>query len=257
MSAVAHHHICVCVCTYRRQESLGSLLSELTKQDTGGYFDYSIVIVDNDRRETARHTAESFARQSGIPSRYYVEPEQNIALARNKTIENAGGEFVALIDDDEFPHTRWLLNLYKTLDRYKADGVLGPVLPHFEKEPPRWILKGRFFDRPSHPTGHVLQWQNTRTGNALLKRELFQEGGLWFNPDFGSGGEDRDFFRRKIEEDRVFVWCNEAPVFEVVPPRRWERTVLLKRALLRGKMALNSTGPKSVSVLKSLLAIVL
>lgn len=250
------HHICVCVCTYKRPELLRRLLSKLEEQETEGLFDYSIVIVDNDRSESARQTVESYALQSKISISYYVEPEQNIALARNKAIENGKGSFVSLIDDDEFPAERWLLNLYKALNRYKSSGVLGPVLPYFEKEPPRWVLKGRFFDRPTHPTGYVLGWENTRTGNALLERRLFTEDRKWFDPAYGSGGEDRDFFRKKIEEGNIFfVWCNEAPVFETVPQDRWKRTVLLKRALLRGKMALNSTGSKPVSVLTSTVAI--
>jgi succinoglycan biosynthesis protein ExoM len=244
-------HICVCVCTYKRPESLGRLLSKVEEQETEGLFDYSIVVVDNDGCETARQTVESYSRKSKIPIGYYVEPEQNIALARNKAIECASGDFVAFIDDDEFPTDRWLLVLYKALNRYKCDGILGPVLPFFEQEPPKWVLKGRFFDRMPHPTGHVLGWKNTRTGNALVRRTLFTEGRKWFDPVFGCGGEDRDLFRRRIEEGHVFVWCNEAKVFERVPPERWKRGVLLKRALIRGKMALNAAESRHASVLSS------
>ena len=249
------HHISVCICTYQRSELLGRLLSKLEAQETEGLFAYSIVIVDNDRSASARQTVQSCSLQSKIAMDYYVEPEQNIALARNKAIENAKGDFVALIDDDEFPVERWLLNSYKALNGYKSDGILGPVLPHFDEEPPRWVLKGRFFDRPTHPTGHVLDWRNTRTGNALLSRELFKEDCKWFDPVFGSGGEDRDFFRRKIEEGRVFLWCNEAPVFETVPPKRWKRTVLLRRALLRGKMAANAADSEPLSFINSVVAV--
>jgi succinoglycan biosynthesis protein ExoM len=232
-------------------------LSKLEEQETEGLFDYSIVVVDNDKSESARQTVECCVRQSKLSINYYVEPEQSIALARNRALANVKGNFVGFIDDDEFPLERWLLNLYKTLHHYKADGILGPVLPFFEREePPRWVLKGGFFDRPSHPTGHVLEWKNTRSGNALLRRELFHEDCKWFDPAFGSGGEDRDFFRQRIEEGYVFIWCNEAVVYEAVPPIRWKRTVLLKRALLRGKMALNSKGVRSLSVLKSALVIV-
>jgi glycosyltransferase involved in cell wall biosynthesis len=247
--------IYVCICTYKRPELLKSLFEKLEEQETEGLFEYSIVIVDNDCSESARQTVESFARQSKISFTYHVEPEQNIALARNKAIANAKGDFLAFIDDDEFPDKQWLLTLYKAINYYKSDGVLGPVLPYFEKEPPKWVLQGRFFDRPLHPTGHVLEWANTRTGNALLRGDLFKEGHKWFDPSYGSGGEDRDFFRRKIEEGLVFVWCNEAAVFEKVPPKRWKRTILMKRALLRGEMALNNAGSKPLSILKSVVAV--
>jgi succinoglycan biosynthesis protein ExoM len=236
---------------------LASLVSKLEIQETEGLFDYSIVIVDNDKFKSARQIVEAHARQTKIAINYYVEPEQNIALARNKAIENACGDFIGLIDDDESPPECWLLKLYKSLNHYKPDGVLGPVLPYFEKEPPKWVLRGCFFDRPTHPTGYILGWKNTRTGNALLRRELFNKDHRWFDPSFGGGGEDRDFFRRKIEEGLVFVWCNEAYVFEKVPPRRWERTVLLKRAILRGKMALNSARFKPISIFYSVAAIVI
>ena len=249
--------ICVCICTYKRPALLGRLLLKLQEQNTAGLFDYSIVVVDNDRSESARLTVESTLGKLKISPVYYVEPEQNIALVRNKAIKNATGDLLAFIDDDEFPDARWLLNLYKAMAQSAADGILGPVLPVFETDPPEWVLKGRFFDRPRHPTGYVLSWSNTRTGNALLRRELFKDGENWFDPSYGSGGEDRDFFRRKIEEGRVFVWCDEAIVFETVPRRRWKRTILLKRALLRGKMALNSAGSKPVSVAKSTVAAVI
>jgi succinoglycan biosynthesis protein ExoM len=250
------HHISVCICTYKRPVQLGQLLAKLESQTTGGLFSYSVVISDNDRFESARHSAESFAESSRLSIRYCVQPVQNIALARNKAIENASGDFVAFIDDDELPHDHWLLNHYRALDHCKSQGVLGPVLPLFEVKPPDWVLAGGFFDRPVHPTGFVLGWKSTRSGNALLRRQVFDGDHMWFDPAYGSGGEDRDFFRRKIEEGHVFVWCNEAPVFEVVPPHRWDRRILLKRALLRGKMAFNGTDSEPLSVLGSAAAIV-
>ena len=250
------HHICICICTYKRPKLLGNMLRKLDEQKTGGLFDYSIAIVDNDALESARETVENHGRQSKIAISYDVEPHQNIALARNKAIQVSKGDYIGFIDDDEFPDSRWLLNLYTAVNRHKAAGVLGPVLPYFEKKPPRWVLKGRFFDRSTHVSGYVLDWQNTRTGNALLNKAIFKEDPIWFRPEYGSGGEDRDFFRRKIEQGNVFVWCNEAPVFEIIRPERWRKKVLIKRALLRGKMALNITESRTKGIFISGAAII-
>ena len=224
-------------------------------QETGNCFTFSVVVADNGASQSARELVARFGSTSAFPVVYCVESEQNIALVRNKALEHVNGEFIAFIDDDEFPGEQWLVMLYKAIYRYGADGILSPVLPFFEEEPPQWVLKGHFFDRPTHPTGHVLEWKNTRTGNALLKRDLFKVGAKWFDPAFGSGGEDRDFFRRMIDQGHVFVWCNEAPVFETVPPMRWKRTVLIKRALLRGKMALNTAERRSGSLFTSAVAV--
>lgn len=248
-------HITVCICTYQRPDLLGQLLSKLKHQATENRFDYSIVIVDNDREQSAKRMVAQMAREMSCSIRYEVEPEQNIALARNRAVANASGKFVALIDDDEVPGERWLLSLHQTFDRYPADGVLGPVLPLFAGHPPAWVLKARLFDRPTHPTGQILTWRNTRTGNALLRRTVFEGSQIWFNPAFGSGGEDRDFFRRAIEKGHVFVWCNEAAVHETVAPARWRRSVLLKRALLRGKMAHNRGEPGGRGIMASVVAV--
>ena len=37
-----------------------------------------------------------------------------------------------------------------------------------------------------------------------------------------------------IEKGHRFTWCNEAVAYEVVPPVRWKRTFMLRRALLQG-----------------------
>jgi glycosyltransferase involved in cell wall biosynthesis len=253
---VKKEHICVCICTYQRAEYLHRCLKNLLKQKTRGIFDYSILIVDNDRFESAKCTAESFYKNKKIAIRYYVQPEQNIALARNTAVEHSEGDFIGLIDDDEFPTRNWLLSLYISIKKYNSAGILGPVLPHFDNKPPKWVLEGAFFDRPTHPTGHVLEWNNTRTGNALIRRDIFPKNQVWFDPMLGSGGEDRDFFRRKIKEGNVFIWSNDAQVFETIPPTRWKRKVLIKRAFLRGKMSLNDKGSESAGILKSVVAIV-
>ena len=39
---------------------------------------------------------------------YRVEPQQNIALARNAAITHATGDFIAFFDDDQLPIKQWL-----------------------------------------------------------------------------------------------------------------------------------------------------
>src|SRR5271157_640873 len=218
-------NISVCICTYKRPRCLKRLLDELRYQDTGGCFTYSIMVVDNDYLRSAERVVLDFAAASPIHIKYCREPQQNIALARNKAIENADGEFIAFIDDDEFPTKGWLLTLFNALKEYDVDGVLGPVKPHFDHEPPRWVAEGKFYDRPSYSTGFVIDWRKGRTGNVLLRKGILVLGPQLFRPEFRTG-EDQDFFRRLIEKGHVFIWCNEAVVYEVVPPTRWDRTFM-------------------------------
>jgi succinoglycan biosynthesis protein ExoM len=254
-------HISVCICTYKRPELLRRLLSKLGNQETGGLFDYSIIIVDNDRSESARKITELWNRDAKIQSSYYVEPEQNIALARNKAAMNAKGDFIAFIDDDEFPTDDWLQNLFKTFYEFRADGVLGPVKPYFETEPPDWIVKGKLCERESFKTGTIIRdGRYTRTGNVLLSKNIFDDKEGFFNPLFGkTGGEDGDFFRRMIQKGRLFVWCDEGWVSEIVPPERFKRSYFLKRALLQGSAFANSKNIsfRSLEAFRSVVAFVL
>jgi succinoglycan biosynthesis protein ExoM len=250
-------HISVCICTYKRPEMLRDLLSKLTVQVTDGLFSYSVVVVDNDAACSARNSVLWFRENASILVEYYMIPEQNIALVRNEAIEKAKGTYIAFIDDDEMPVSEWLLQLYRACSIYCADGALGPVIPKFEQMPPQWVIKGRVFERPSHKTGQILQWQNTRTGNVLLKQGILRDPDARFRREFGSGGEDRDFFRRMIEKGHRFAWCNEASVYENIPQERWNRSVLIKRALLRGKVAFDNSHSKPISVLKSVIAIMI
>lgn len=247
-------HVSVCVCAYRRPQLLKRLLEGLADQETDGLFTYSTVIVDNDTLRSAEPVVLEFTRTSAMPVKYCVEPRQNICLARNKAINHAQGDFVAFIDDDEFPEKRWLVELLKTCVEYDVVGVLGPVKSHFDDQPPNWVVKGRFYDRPTHPTGFVIDWREGRTGNVVLKKELFEYGVASFNPKYHRGG-DTDFFRRMVEKGHSFIWCNEAVVYEVVPPARWTRTFLLKKALLRGAITLQSPTFGLASIGKSIVAV--
>jgi len=247
-------HIDVCICTYRREEFLKRLLLELQSQDTSGLFSYSIVVVDNDHMRSAERVVSNFAATTTIPIRYYVEPRQNIALARNKAVENANGDYVAFIDDDEFPTPRWLLTLFEARKKYAVDGVLGPVKPHYDEKTPRWIIRGRFYDRATYPTGLVIDWRKGRTGNVLLKKGIFASQDQLFRPEFRQG-EDQDFFQRMIEKGYVFIWCNEAVAYEVVPPIRWKRTFMIRRALLRGAMEPKTARFGARDVTKSVMAV--
>lgn len=213
---------------------LREVLKELTKQTTENLFTYSVVVADNDSAQSARAVVESFVSSSQLQVKYCVETEQNIALARNKAIANATGDFIAFIDDDEFPGSDWLLNLFKTRIAFGADGVLGPVKPYFEVEPPQWIIKGRFFERPTHATGFKMSWNECRTGNVLFSKRILDKSEQPFSSKFDVAGEDVDFFRRMSEKGCEFVWSEEAPVYESVPAFRATRTYLLRRALLRG-----------------------
>jgi succinoglycan biosynthesis protein ExoM len=246
-------HISVCVCTYKRPALLERCLLSIAAQRTEDRFTYSVVVADNDAAESGRDTVERVAAAAPVAIEYCVEPQQNIARTRNRAVRQAKGVYVAFLDDDEFTQPDWLLTLYRTLEEYQADAVLGPVHPYFEPTTPRWVIDGGFYDRPVLPTGTRLPWIKCRTGNVLLRREVLGVEAEPFDPACLSG-EDQDFFRRKSEAGYSFIWCHGAGAREAVPRSRWRRGFLVRRALFRGIFAQRNHGLQPWRLLQAVIS---
>jgi len=237
VTAPAQDRISVCVCTFRRPELLDRLLRALEQQVVDATFAFDVVVVDNDAGRSAEPTVSACRQRGTLALTYDCEPEQNISLTRNRAVRNATGNLIAFIDDDEAPVAGWLASLYRTLTKYAADGVLGPVIAEFAPGTPEWIQRGPFFHRRRLATGTVISARDARTGNLLLRRSIFADGEVWFDPAFGrTGGEDSDFFWRQSRTGRRFVWCDEAAAYEVVPPERCTASYHVKRYLRSGTL---------------------
>ena len=247
-------HICVCICTLLRPALLTRLLRALDAQVTGDRFTYSVVIADNDPERSSEILVADIAASARIEIHYASEPRKNIALARNTALAHAKGDYIAFIDDDEFPEANWLATMLSACEHFGVAGILGPVRPYFEEPPPNWIIVGGFCERREYPTGHIMRWEDCRTGNVLFRRDITHGVEPVFDPAFGSGGEDVDFFLRMMRYGFVFRWCTEGAVFEVVPRIRWTRRYMLKRALLRGRNVLKLPVNRSALLARSALA---
>lgn len=236
-------HISVCVCTFQRPTLLLRLLTELNHLETQGEFTFSVVVTDNDADASARSVIEACLATVSYEITYVVESRRGIAHARNSSLGPARGEFVAFIDDDEFPRPDWLLNAYRAWTAHNVGGVLGPVRSDYAPSTPAWVEKSGIWERGGVgewqcATGHVMPsavW--CRTGNVLILKRILEELNPVFRPEMGASGSDVDMFQRLMDRGHKFIWCNEAIVYEVVPPGRCKRIFMIRRALLRGAMS--------------------
>lgn len=250
-----HPHLDVCVCTYRRPWGLQRLLFSLTQQATLERFTFAVVVADNDAAPSARPVVGAFQATAPFGLQYVWEPRRNIALARNAALSRARGDAVVFIDDDETPAHDWLAQLVEAWQARGVAGVLGPVRPQFDVPPPDWVIKGGFYTRPEPPSGAILTSRQCRTGNALIDRRLFAGRAPAFREAFGTGGEDQDFFARMIAAGHRFVWCGAAIAHEHIPPARWQRRFLFRRALLRGRDSLRSADRRTMAIAKAVVAV--
>jgi succinoglycan biosynthesis protein ExoM len=224
----------LCIATYRRPERLAAVLFDLTRQTR---IPDEVVVVDNDAAESARPIVEARVKAgSPFPIHYAVQPQKNISLTRNKTVELATGDWLAFIDDDERAPLPWLAQLIDAAERYQADGVLGPVNPLVPSTAPDWIRRGHFYDFPRMHTGLVIPPNRLRFGNVLVKASWLRKNVAPFDPSLGlTGGEDGDLLARLQQQGARIVWCDEAIVNEPVEPSRLSLQWLLARAMRGGQ----------------------
>ncbi|MEI7057875.1 glycosyltransferase family 2 protein [Nocardioides sp. CCNWLW239] len=212
--------------TYRRPEGLAEAIGMLRTQldQVPGA---RLLVVDNDERPTA---SDAVAEAAGgdVRVRYVHEPTPGIAAARNRALDEAGPEAVVVfIDDDEQPSESWLPTLLACQQETGAAAVVGPVVSRVDGELDPWIAAGGFFVRLRHPTGTVVT--TAATNNLLL--DMRQVGRLRFDLGFGlSGGSDTVFTRTLSATGARIVWCDEAPVHDLVPADRATREWVRARA---------------------------
>lgn len=228
--------IAVCIPTYKRPEGLRRLLAALVTQEPVPRCQITIVVVDNEGSPQSKAICDEFVSKLKYPLRYCCELRRGLSHVRNKAVEVAAGfaDALVFIDDDEVPSQGWLKHLLACQKAYGAEVVSGPVIPHFTSEVPQWISAGRFCERPRYPTGTVLQ--EARTGNVLIRMEVFDRIGLFDNRFALTGGEDWDFFVRLHESGGLISWADEAIVDEWVPASRMTLKYVLQGAYRRANV---------------------
>lgn len=226
---MATDDVVVVVLTYRRPEGLGRVLRHLTEHLADVQVEASVLVVDNDDEPSAHEIVAGFP---GV--RYVHEARPGIVAARNRALDECGtARLLAFIDDDEVPTANWLDALVSTWASTGAAAVVGPVLPQFEAEPDPWVTACRPFDRPRFATG--TEMPAAGTGNLLLDLDVVRAHGVRFDERFAtSGGSDTFFTHALVSAGARIVWCDEAPVVDIVPAGRMNRSWVLSRAQRMG-----------------------
>lgn len=225
--------ISVCLCTYRRP-SLAATLQGLAIQVLPPKVSFDVVLVDSDLTGSARPLVELAQDALPIAIRYFQADRPGVAEARNKAVNEAKGEWLAFIDDDEVPTTNWLAELLACAHRFDAQVVFGAVQALYPAQCPDWIRNGDLFGRQTPATGTSLK--HGPTGNTLLYRSVLVGEPCIFDVAYGTtGGEDTELFHRLSAKGVRMVSCREAVVSETVESHRLNRTFLMRKAVRVGE----------------------
>ncbi len=236
----------ICIATYKRPQLLEKLLDSLSKQKLPESVELEVIIVDNDKLESAKEVVEKMLKKSELDLRYFTQPIKNISITRNVSVAEAKGECILFIDDDEIASSGWVSHLHTALLKYNADGVFGKVLSYFDEDIPEWLKKSFMYHRKTFPSGTIATY--TRTGNCIVKSSLLKGKAGPFDLSYGvSGGEDTYLFGKLRQDGAKFVNCIEAITYEYVPKERATISWQLKRAFRFG----NNFARRSIELSKN------
>lgn len=230
--------VVVAIPTFRRPKGLARLLAALAALKTDA--NVSVLVADNDcdGHQGFDLCAGFRAVAYRWPLESIVVAERGIAQARNALVDHILAhmpcDFVAMLDDDEWPEPGWLDGLLKVQRETGADALHGAILRDFETPPGDWAGRCHGIAPLRDESGPLPMIDST--GNVLVRRACFEQlAKPCFDPEFAlTGGEDRDFFERLRRQGRRFAWADEAVVHSWVPASRSRFGWILQRAYRTG-----------------------
>ena len=131
--------ITVIVCTFNRVSNLSACIERLTAQRGISKLRWEVLVVDNNSRD---NTAEAVRRLQDLHPgylRYIFEPEQGVAHARNRGIQESDSRYIAYVDDDIRVVPDWLAAIAETFSQTGCDAIAGRILVESPKPLPAWI----------------------------------------------------------------------------------------------------------------------
>lgn len=160
--------ISVIICTYNPNlKRLSQTLSSLQKQSLDTSL-WELIIVDNNSSNKFRDHLDLVFFPN---SRIVHEQQQGLTYARLKGFNEAKGEIIIMVDDDNILQSDYLqktINLFK--DHPQIGSAGGKSLPEFECVPPTWLTEfyGNLALRDLGNEVIINKWENTYPNSAPI-----------------------------------------------------------------------------------------
>lgn len=177
------YKVSVIIPVYNDFQALEGLIPFLNNQ-TLNKTDYEVIIVDN--------CSDSDIRKNIPDSTEFIVLKECKHLAspyscRNRGIEIAKGEIIALLDSTCYPVNNWLEDALHCFDSTNSDLIAGEVGFRFKNERPS---AGEYFDSVTNikMKESVTERKVAKTANLFVKKSVFDKIGL-FQEGIRSGGD--------------------------------------------------------------------
>src|SRR5512135_2235367 len=130
----------VALCTHNHEERLERTLRDIGKLNPPSS-PWELLIIDNASTDgTSQLAMTADWRRPGMNIRVVREEKLGLSNARNRAIEEATGEYIIFMDDDETPDPHWLGAYERVILAERPDALGGRIVVMFEDgERPKWL----------------------------------------------------------------------------------------------------------------------
>lgn len=223
--------------TYKRPQGLDRLLTSILVQK--GYIEsFEVVVVNNCMEESLQieEICQDFDRK-GLSVRLFHQPLPGGSQARNMGIENAHGQWLAFIDDDEELFEGYLRSVFSILSDAQVNWLIGgPYRPVFPEEKGSWI-KNKYYEVNFGEQPKELKREHLPGGNLIISSKFIEMIGV-FSPHLGhlgniSGyGEDTELTMRAEKAGAIQKYYPNLGVYHYIPAEKLSLQWLKKQKRL-------------------------
>jgi glycosyltransferase involved in cell wall biosynthesis len=129
----------VAIPTYNGASRLPEVLEKLQGQIETETMAWEIIVIDNNSNDNTAQVVREFQSTWNypFPLKYYFEPQQGLAFARQRAVTEANGAFIGFIDDDNLAASDWVARSHTFGQQNpKAGAYGGQIHAAFEAQPP-------------------------------------------------------------------------------------------------------------------------
>lgn len=118
--------VSVVIPTYNGAARLPQVLDQL-KSQLSTDFTWEVLVCDNNSTDGTAEVVRHYQKAWSVdrPLRYVFAAQQGAAFARQRAVEQANGDVIAFLDDDNIPDLDWLRNVYQFAQAHPEAGAFG------------------------------------------------------------------------------------------------------------------------------------
>jgi glycosyltransferase involved in cell wall biosynthesis len=233
----------VAIRTYNKADQIPPILEALRSQADTKSISWEIVIVDNNSTDNTADLIREYQVNwdCSFPIKYFFEPTQGASIARKRAIQEAQGELIGFLDDDNLPAPDWVAEAYSFGKMHPEAGAFsGQIHGKFEVEPPPNFRRIASYLAIIERGDKVFSY-NTRKGRVLppgagliIRKQAWLDcvpsNLLLLGPvgkSLGLKGEDMESLAHVQNAGWEILYNPKLHIYHEVPAWRFERDYLL------------------------------